>query len=108
MHDDVDKETPLPNARPCPFCGGTSIWTYPGSTFRWRYAGCGECGATCGEVRMNTISIPRPEAIARANDELIAEWNKRTPPEGERTDWPCCLTDGCPHHASTPQPHTPK
>lgn len=85
MTDDVDQETRLPNARPCPFCGSTNIWTYPGSTFRWRYAGCGDCGVQCGEVRIQTIDMPRPEAISRANDELIAEWNRRVvPPEVEQ------------------------
>lgn len=35
------------------------------------------------------------------------QWRERfnpisasVPPEGGRTDWPCCLTDGCPHQAN--------
>jgi Lar family restriction alleviation protein len=75
--NDVDAETRLRDAKPCPFCGSTNIWTYPGSTFRWRYAGCGECGAQCGEVRIDTIGIPRPQAVEEANGRLIKEWNQR-------------------------------
>ena len=75
-----ENNRPLPWALPCPFCGGTKIATYEGSTFRWRYAACNGCGAQAGEVRIETISLPRPEAIAQADKELLAEWNTRTSP----------------------------
>ena len=73
-----ENNRPLPGALPCPFCGGTKIATYEGSTFRWRYASCNECGAQASEVRIETISLPRPEAIAQADKELLKEWNTRT------------------------------
>ncbi len=62
---------------PCPFCGGTSISTHEGSTFRWMYAGCDECGAQAGEVRINTMTVDRSHAIKEAQQRAIVEWNTR-------------------------------
>lgn len=76
---DPDAERRLEGALPCPFCGGTEVWTHPGSTFRWRYAACSYCGAQCGEVRIDTLGKPRLEAVADADAELLVEWNKRIP-----------------------------
>ena len=45
----------LLKAKPCPFCGEKSITIREGSTFRWMLAECNGCGATCGEVRVQTI-----------------------------------------------------
>ena len=74
-----DEIRPLQGVLPCPFCGCKTATTYPGSTFRWRYVGCDECGAQSGEVRINTMTIPRPQAIAEADPELLVEWNRRAP-----------------------------
>lgn len=71
---------PLPGALPCPFCGGSKIASYSGSTFRWRYAACNECGAQASEIRIETIDCPRPQAIEKADRELLEAWNTRTPP----------------------------
>ena len=65
---------------PCPFCGSCSIGAYDGSTFRWLAARCNECGATAGEVRINTL-IPRDEAWPQANEDALQEWNRRAQPE---------------------------
>jgi Lar family restriction alleviation protein len=77
--DQTSEVGPLDGALPCPFCGGTKISTYPGSTFRWRYAACDECGAQSGEVRINTTTKSRMKAMQEAQDELRSEWNKRSP-----------------------------
>lgn len=79
--DDPDKEHKLEGALPCPFCGGDDIWTYAGSTFRWRYAACSECGAQSGEVRIDTIGKARHAAVAEADKECLVEWNHRPPTE---------------------------
>jgi len=62
---------------PCPFCGGTDIVVMDGSTFRWVVATCG-CGATCGEVRVQTTGKPRAEAMVEAAQRAIVEWNTRS------------------------------
>ena len=62
---------------PCPFCGSTSISTYDGSTFRWIYAGCDDCGAQAGEVRIDTLAEDRVAAHKAACWDAIAEWNRR-------------------------------
>jgi Lar family restriction alleviation protein len=64
--------------RPCPFCGGTSVTVQHGSTFRWVFAGCGDCGAQCGEVRVQTLGPGTPdEWTAQAQIDARAEWNRR-------------------------------
>ena len=94
--DDPDKEHKLEGALPCPFCGGDDIWTYAGSTFRWRYAACSECGAQSGEVRIDTIGKARHAAVAEADKECLVEWNHRPPTEAEqafhRPTWIAALT----------------
>lgn len=63
---------------PCPFCGGSNILVRVGSTFRWMLAECNECGATCGEVRVQTMGEGVPADWAeRGESAAIAEWNKR-------------------------------
>ena len=76
---DDENNRPLPGALPCPFCGGTTIASYEGSTFRWRYAACNDCGAQADEVRIETIDCPRPQAIEKADVDLLAAWNTRAP-----------------------------
>jgi hypothetical protein len=88
-HDDEVRD--LPGASPCPFCGGTKMRTYPGSTFRWRYAGCDGCGVQCGEVRIDTISIPRAQAIEQAQKELLEVWNQR--PSRDEAEQPVVLAN---------------
>ena len=61
---------------PCPFCGKDEISVHEGSTFRWVYAACDNCGAQAGEVRVNTM-IPKAEAAPEADKRALAEWNKR-------------------------------
>ena len=63
---------------PCPFCGETDITTSEGSTFRWMLAECNGCGATCGEVRVQTIGDGTPrDWRLRGERDALAEWNKR-------------------------------
>ena len=62
---------------PCPFCGGTEVEIMDGSTFRWVFAACQDCGAGCGEVRVQTTGKPRDEALVEAGQRAIAEWNTR-------------------------------
>ena len=64
--------------KPCPFCGEEGITVHEGSTFRWVVAECNECGATCGEVRMQTSGAgTRAEWLAASAESAIAEWNRR-------------------------------
>ncbi len=66
--------------KPCPFCGGTEITTYEGSSFRWRFAFCNTCGAQSGEVCVQTLGEGTPEEWeAAAISDALAEWNKRAP-----------------------------
>lgn len=66
--------TPLP----CPFCGSTAVKVCEGSTFRWRFATCLECGAQAGEVRAQTLGDGDKTAWEdAAHDDAIAEWNRR-------------------------------
>lgn len=58
---------------PCPFCGGADIQVREGTTFRWRVAECGECGAQSGEAR---FTHGNPDATLAA---VATEWNRRTP-----------------------------
>ena len=86
--DENEDNRPLPGALPCPFCGGKEIATYAGSTFRWRYAACNGCGAQASEVRIETILLPRNQAIEVADRELLAAWNERAPrPEAVPNGW---------------------
>lgn len=60
---------------PCPFCGCTTITISEGYTPRWAVAECDNCGATIGEVRINTMkSLSEDENRAA----VINEWNRRT------------------------------
>ena len=68
-------------AIPCPFCGGTDISVREGSTFRWRIAACDDCGATCGEVRRQTLGNGTNEEWDRqAEHDAVACWNTRKKP----------------------------
>jgi hypothetical protein len=49
-----------------------------GSTFRWRFAQCLDCGARGPEVRVQTLGEGTPEEWeATARIEAIAAWNRR-------------------------------
>ena len=63
---------------PCPFCGGTDIIVMDGSTFRWVFAACQDCGGASGEVRVQTSGKPRDEALIEAAHRSIVEWNTRS------------------------------
>jgi Lar family restriction alleviation protein len=69
---------PIPGLLPCPFCGFTGIdFTHP-STFRWITAECQNCGATCGEVRVQTIGDgTRAQWLEDAEKKAISAWNAR-------------------------------
>lgn len=83
MNDSKDHkaaaEPPLDcDVMPCPFCGETSILIREGSTFRWMIAECLGCGATCGEVRVQTMGPGLPaDWKAKAEQDVVAEWNRR-------------------------------
>lgn len=62
---------------PCPFCGGTNIQTAEGSTFRWVYAYCAECGAQSCEVRKATLTEDQAAAQSAAEARALEEWNTR-------------------------------
>ena len=65
-------------AKPYPFCGGIGIAIRDGSTFRWVVAECIECGATCGEVRVQTMGDGSPEEwMAQAERAAVEAWDKR-------------------------------
>lgn len=65
---------------PCPFCGSLDISVQEGSTFRWRRAGCNDCGAEAGEVRCQTLGDGDPKQWdTEARVAAIQEWNRRSP-----------------------------
>ena len=59
---------------PCPFCGCQTVTVQEGSTFRWAVAECDNCGARCGEVRINTMKARNEEEIREL---AVQEWNIR-------------------------------
>ena len=64
--------------RPCPFCGGVKVSVHEGSTFRWRFAGCDECGANAGEIRCQTTGTGTKEEWEKdAECRALEEWNVR-------------------------------
>lgn len=67
--------------KPCPFCGKTGVAVRQGETFRWRYIECNNCGARCGDVRVQTMGDGTRESWeAEAYERAVEEWNTRTPP----------------------------
>jgi hypothetical protein len=65
-------------ALPCPFCGSAMFEIGEGSTFRWRVPGCGECGATSGEVRIDTLPLkPQEQKELECRQRAIEQWNRR-------------------------------
>jgi hypothetical protein len=63
---------------PCPFCGKEGVTVREASTFRWMVAECDHCGATCGEVRVQTCGDGVPaDWRKRGEEDAIEEWNKR-------------------------------
>jgi Lar family restriction alleviation protein len=68
---------------PCPFCGEKSVAVVEGSTFRWVQVECLNCGASCGEVRIQTMGSGLPtDWKEQAEQDAIVEWNKRA---GDKT-----------------------
>jgi len=59
---------------PCPFCGCEGITVQQGSTFRWAIGVCDECGASCGEARVDTFKPYDEEEVYLS---VIEMWNKR-------------------------------
>ena len=65
-------------AKRCPFCGSMEVDVQEGSTFRWRFAMCMNCGARAGEVRAQTLGEgTREQWEAQAKADALAEWNLR-------------------------------
>jgi hypothetical protein len=56
------------------------------STYRWLYAGCDECGAQAGEVRLNVMDPDLERALEVARGKAIAEWNRRFTGRTGRSD----------------------
>lgn len=74
MTNILDTVEPLP----CPFCGSKLFEVGEGSTFRWRVPSCGECGATSGEVRIDTLSDKTQEQKElECRQRAIEQWNTR-------------------------------
>jgi hypothetical protein len=72
-------------ALPCPFCGGSRVSVVEGGSFRWRVAQCDECGAQCGEVRIQTLgSGTKEQWEEEARGVVIKEWNSRVAEAGLR------------------------
>jgi hypothetical protein len=72
-------------ALPCPFCGSNRVKIIEGSSFRWRVAQCDECGAQCGEVRIQTLgSGTKEQWEEEARGVVIKEWNSRVAEAGLR------------------------
>lgn len=89
MDKGSDMTAPPREPLPCPFCGSNRVSANEGSTFRWVYAGCDECGAQAGEVRKQTLGTgTREEWDAAAKDVAIQEWNRRaaSAPSAEPAD----------------------
>lgn len=68
--------------KPCPFCGAVGLDFEEGSTFRWLMPSCSGCGASCGEVRINTMTSDRELAIEKTKHAAVKVWNRRTSPAG--------------------------
>lgn len=84
MTTDTNKQELLP----CPFCGRVGLTFHEGSTFRWIEARCNGCGASAGEVRVQTTGRGTPEEWrAEAESEAVREWNQRAAPQGEAVAW---------------------
>lgn len=52
---ETQEAKPYPELLPCPFCGVVGLEFEGGSTFRWLTASCEGCGASCGEIRVQTL-----------------------------------------------------
>lgn len=67
---------------PCPFCGEKpeALHFAEGSTFRWLDVSCPSCGASPGEVRVQTLGEGTKEQWrAKAKADAIEAWNTRAP-----------------------------
>ncbi len=60
---------------PCPFCGSANIIILKGSSYRWGYYACNNCGANKGDCRKKAPTLPMEHPI---NAERFAlDWNDR-------------------------------
>ena len=72
------RELDVVHPKPCPFCKSVGIDILEGSTFRWMVGRCIECGATCGEVRVQTMGHGSPEEWRAAAERAVMDaWNTR-------------------------------
>ena len=64
-------EQTVTDALPCPFCGSTEgFYVEEGSTFRWRFLSCRNCGEATEVRHKNNSDEP---------DSYIADWNAAAP-----------------------------
>ena len=69
---------------PCPFCGEVGLDFTMGSSHRWLLPSCSGCGATCGEVRIQTFGKGNKDQWREvAKRDAIKEWNTRTPKDAK-------------------------
>jgi len=69
---------PVPNPKPCPFCGDSNVIVCQGETYRWRVAVCESCGAQAPDVRHGILEgQTREQAYADSNKRAIEAWNER-------------------------------
>lgn len=67
-----------PELLPCPFCGHVGLDFAEGETFRWMLPSCSGCGASCGDVRVQTMGEGTKEQWWEAAKlSAIKEWNTR-------------------------------
>lgn len=78
--------------KPCPFCGEVPdhLEGREGETFRWSFrwwiVSCPSCGASPGDVRINTLTMEREPAIQEAHKKGEVIWNTRPGPKNLDTD----------------------
>jgi Lar family restriction alleviation protein len=70
---------------PCPFCGSENINLHQGSSFRWVYMGCDDCGAQTGEYRFHTL-VEQEQGKIEALQDGVKEWNTRVTPQADSGD----------------------
>ena len=77
----IDEAT-LTYPLPCPWCGHSGVEITEGSTFRWRVISCTNCGASCGEVRHNTMGDDQLVEEICTGRRCLEAWNTRAEPKG--------------------------
>jgi formate dehydrogenase maturation protein FdhE len=74
----LPENRPVEEVAACPFCGSDAIDVKEASSFRWRAAYCGACGAMGPEVRVQTLGEGHKETWEfEGRLAALREWNKR-------------------------------